>query len=928
MRPYTHRISPDGKAWFWWQIRASRIEYNNPNPVMLVTTTDVSPFKENETQLLESNERLRSAFEQTTQGMWEVDLQSRIFTLYHYSKSPQVTAPPQGKFPDFLIENGWIHPSSVKHFREFARELLEGRIQGYGNFIIQFQDTGCYSWASLSYQRLEDDAGAARAVGIIEKPPQTMQGPRETILTEHALPDAMTPYLVGVLHGNLSRNSVEKYWMEGRHAGRGTISCAQALEQGRKKMFSEDDRRSLSTYFDAAQLLALFARGERICSMDYRRVDGSGSIGWVNCRMNLAQDSLTRDIHLYLWLLRADARHRYEQELETPPVRDAETGLYDRATTRALVEARMNQGMAVPCAFALIQLEGLDRLEQTSPRQGSHPAAVLGPRALVGQYTRQELLMFFPEIANQDEVKQMLEGAFAFVRTSLADVKGMDSLGFVAEVVAGDPAQAHEAAVFLTRNMASTTAGEEGEPWRLAVLPLKNDQRMAGFLCIENPREHLEDAALAAMLVPHIAGEEKRFHPQGQEQEDSGEALLLSLPNLRSYTNAVCTLTSDAYSSMGAVCLDIPGLPSINGSLGFAYGREVLQYVSRALADLFGSTHLFRTWDAEFVTLCPNTTHEIFLGRCNRLRSVLECRYPKTVRVGYTWADGVFTGKELVNEARSIMRCERVPLQYRQDCAQGATLHSARDFIRPKRFTVYFQPKVNMTDGTVTGAEALVRGLDERGRLVSSGRFIPEMEEKGLIRDLDLYVLNRTLAQLDQWRRKGLASLPVSVNFSRFTLSDPALPASVLAIQSQYPLLEPCLVEVEITESAGNVESKSLSDAMDRFHQLGLQFALDDFGSQYANVALLTHVKFNCLKLDRTLISDLAGNRCSQMLVRDLVEICHTSGMRCVAEGVETQAQKEVLLQAGCIYGQGFLFDPPLSAEAFEKKYLHGTQKQ
>ena len=416
MRPYTHRISPDGKAWFWWQIRASRIEYNNPYPVMLVTTTDVSPFKENETQLLESNERLRSAFEQTTQGMWEVDLQSRIFTLYHYSKSPQVTAPPQGKFPDFLIENGWIHPSSVKNFREFARELLEGRIQGYGNFIIQFQDTGCYSWASLSYRRLEDDAGAVRAVGIIEKPPQTMQGPRETILTEHALPDALTPYLVGALHGNLSRNSVEKYWMEGRHAGRGTISCAQAMEQGRKKMFSEDDRRSLSAYFDVAQLLALFARGERICSMDYRRVDGSGSIGWVNCLMNLAQDSLTRDIHLYLWLLRADARHRYEQELETPPVRDAETGLYDRATTRALVEARMNQGMAVPCAFALIQLEGLDRLEQTSPRQGSHPAAVLGPRALVGQYTRQELLVFFPE-ANQDEAKQMLEGAFAFVRT-------------------------------------------------------------------------------------------------------------------------------------------------------------------------------------------------------------------------------------------------------------------------------------------------------------------------------------------------------------------------------------------------------------------------------------------------------------------------------------------------------------------------------
>lgn len=119
--------------------------------------------------------------------------------------------------------------------------------------------------------------------------------------------------------------------------------------------------------------------------------------------------------------------HRYEQELETPPVRDAETGLYDRATTRALVEARMNQGMAVPCAFALIQLEGLDRLEQTSPRQGSHPARGAGATGPGGPVYPAGAMVFFPE-ANQDEVKQMLEGAFAFVRTSLADVKGMDSL--------------------------------------------------------------------------------------------------------------------------------------------------------------------------------------------------------------------------------------------------------------------------------------------------------------------------------------------------------------------------------------------------------------------------------------------------------------------------------------------------------------------
>lgn len=129
--------------------------------------------------------------------MWEVDLQSRIFTLYHYSKSPQVTAPPQGKFPDFLIENGWIHPGSVKLFREFARELLEGRIQGYGNFN---HPVSGYRLLQLGIPVIPAGwrtmpAPPGRWALLKNRPRQC--GAQETILTEHALPDALTPYLVG-----------------------------------------------------------------------------------------------------------------------------------------------------------------------------------------------------------------------------------------------------------------------------------------------------------------------------------------------------------------------------------------------------------------------------------------------------------------------------------------------------------------------------------------------------------------------------------------------------------------------------------------------------------------------------------------------------------------------------------------------------------
>ena len=191
---------------------------------------------------------------------------------------------------------------------------------------------------------------------------------------------------------------------------------------------------------------------------------------------------------------------------------------------------------------------------------------------------------------------------------------------------------------------------------------------------------------------------------------------------------------------------------------------------------------------------------------------------------------------------------------------------------------------------------------------------------------MDLYVLGHTLACMDRWRERGLKQVPVSVNFSRRTLFEPSTLASVLAIQSRYPLLPPELLEVEITESAGQVESSSLAEQLERFRELGIHFALDDFGSQYANIAIFTNVKFDSVKLDRSLIAQLADSPRGRMLVRDLVGICHSCGMSCVAEGVETQAQVAALTEAGCTCAQGYYYDRPLPAEQFEGKYLREAQ--
>lgn len=1081
---HTARVSADGKNWFWWHIRATRIEYNNPHPVLLATTTDISCFKESEERLQQLNQRLQSALEQTAQGIWEVDMTTNTFSIFSYVHGHHLSESMHGTFPEFLLSNGWVHPNSISRFREFSQELLQGQMQGYGNFVTQFQDTGCYGWAALSYRMLCDELGrAVKAVGIIENLPKNLNGQESRPLFRRPIPESLTPYLIVGLHANLSQDTVQELWVEGKNlTGRvGKECCSAILRREGEKLFSADDRQTLAGYFDREELLRIFARGERWLSIEYRRIDGSGSIRWVSHVVNFGEDPITREIHLFSYLTQVDRRRQLEVALGIDIVRDRVTGLYDRATTRALVEFRLGKGRFRECAIAVILLGGLERLyaenvDEMNRRRYYVTAALsvaLGPECTLGQYSRDQLLVFFPEITSKSGVKRRLEDAFAFIRLALADMPALGSLRFVAgtvcarqegagylnmsaqavqlcqlwhnaaadtvvfpqegeewawdelqrtdredmvtvhqaemerplsdsekdvafqcissmlvsdsldssirsvlnaigqyymadrvyvltlaenryvvtmpyewtsqhkpsiqQVVSGQLVEhfplvkqcmEEKAPVFLARShRLFHRSAAPNEAWHFTVFPLMENSVVEGFLCIENSREHPADAALFTTLIPYILREQKRFHTKMQMPGESSGNFLSGLPNLRSYMNVIYSLNSDVYSTLGAVCLDVPRLSTINSSQGFEYGSKLLWYVSKTLADIFGHSFLFRTWDAEFVALCPDTTREVFVGRCTRLRSVLQRRYPKDVRMGYTWSDGIFTGKALVNEARSIMNCEQVTGGAEAGSKPlGCGLHSVNEAVRLGRFTVYFQPKIHMITGALMGAEALVRGVDEHGGLISPGRFVGELEKNGDIRDLDLYVFNHTLSCMDRWRELGYRQVPISVNCSRRTLFEPATLASVLAIQSRYPLLPPEQLVLEITESAGQVENSTLTEQLDRYRELGVRFALDDFGSQYANISVFTNVKFDEVKLDRSLISQLSNNPKGRMLVRDLVDICRSAGMNCVAEGVENQAQVAALTEAGCICAQGYYYDRPLPAERFEEKYLRPAQ--
>lgn len=466
---------------------------------------------------------------------------------------------------------------------------------------------------------------------------------------------------------------------------------------------------------------------------------------------------------------------------------------------------------------------------------------------------------------------------------------------------------------------------ESEKEWRFAIFPMYNGKDIESFLCIENNGVEIPDAALT-MLLSSCFQQERRKHGKHTGMIKSGySAMDIDLPNLKHYNDVIVNFTSDVYTSLGVVSVDLPSYSTINSTEGFDRGRKILWDIIGALRKNFGKAMIFRTWDAEFTALCPNTTHTAFTDKYNRMYGMLKRHYPTEIRIGQAWSDKIFAGTALAEEARLIMRCDGSTENNLITSALPESLskyNNAREMISAGRFTVYYQPKVDMETGVIVGAEALIRGLDENNHIISPGYFVEEMERSGAVKELDLFVLDYTMRMLTKWKEENIPLIPISINFSRVTLFDPRVPASVIAIQSRYPEFEKGVIEIEITEGAMDVNREAMVDVMDSYREMGFTFSMDDFGSKYSNLAAFTSVKFETIKIDRSLVKDIVSNRTNQMLVKDIADICLEKKVNCIAEGVETLDQIKSLIGCGCNVAQGYYFHHPLPPELFKEKYM------
>jgi diguanylate cyclase (GGDEF)-like protein/PAS domain S-box-containing protein len=244
-----------------------------------------------------------------------------------------------------------------------------------------------------------------------------------------------------------------------------------------------------------------------------------------------------------------------------------------------------------------------------------------------------------------------------------------------------------------------------------------------------------------------------------------------------------------------------------------------------------------------------------------------------------------------------------------------------RQALERQEYVLHYQPKVNLASGRLASAEALIRWNDPRTGIVLPGRFIPILEETGLIHDVGRWALIQALSDYRRWRDAGLAAVRIAVNVSPLQLRHRGFLAEVEQVLGTDGRGAAGL-ELEITESLIMEDVQHSIATLSAVRDLGVRVAIDDFGTGFSSLSYLARLPVDTLKIDRSFIVDMATGSQGLALVSTIIGLAHALKLDVVAEGVETDEQSRLLRVLNCDEMQGFLFSRPVPADVFEARFL------
>ena len=390
-----------------------------------------------------------------------------------------------------------------------------------------------------------------------------------------------------------------------------------------------------------------------------------------------------------------------------------------------------------------------------------------------------------------------------------------------------------------------------------------------------------------------------------------------------------------ARKQVGVLCVGLDGFKLVNEGLGHQTGDRLLKEAGQRLrACLRDTDTVARFGGDEFVILLANEVSRQSLATlAERCLDAIGIPFQAEGHDGILSAsvglalypdDGV-TVETLLNRADSAMN--QVKAQRRggylfsqgagqEDAARRIAIRSAlTKALERQEFSLHFQPKGHLKDGRITGFEALLRWSHPSLGSLPPSVFVPLLEETGRIVEVGDWVIDQAVVEALRWRDYGLA---VAVNLSARQLWQTDLPDRIARALKKYNAPPECL-ELEITESMLMRDPEQAIQTLKALASMGVKLALDDFGTGYSSLSYLKRFPIRTIKVDRSFVSDITTNRDDLEIVRAIVMLGHSLGRRIVAEGVETEEQRQLLETLGCDEIQGWLLSRALPSDALAR---------
>ncbi len=432
-------------------------------------------------------------------------------------------------------------------------------------------------------------------------------------------------------------------------------------------------------------------------------------------------------------------------------------------------------------------------------------------------------------------------------------------------------------------------------------------------------------------------------------QEQTYYDVLTGLPNRILLNDRLDFMLAHARRNgqiLAVLFMDLDRFKVANDSLGYNGGDQLLQLVAERLKKTVREVDaVFRLGNDEFAIILEEISHiEDAAKVAKKIQNLFtqsfilpsfkhEIFLSASIGISLFPYDGV-NMETLVKNAESAMhrakeQGENNYQHYTPSMNSKALEHLTIEYrlhkaLEQNEFLVYYQPQIDLRTGKVVGAEALVRWKHPELGLVSPGEFIPIAEETGLIIPIGEWVLATATRQTHLWHKKGFNQLRIAVNLSARQFQQHDMVDKILSIL-QKTSLEPSFLELEITESLGMKNAALTVKTLTSLKNMGIHISIDDFGTGYSSLNYLKRFPVDTLKIDQSFIRDISLDQGDEAIVSIIIDMAHALGLKVIAEGVENEIQLGFLKGRSCDQVQGYLFSPPIPAQAFEQ-YLMKKQ--